>query len=200
MTAYGRIGGGTSHHGVRERRQAATYPRSVRAQLWSRVEHVLHEVAKFGVVGAFAYVIDVGLFNLLRFAGGPDAALHDKPLTAKAISAAAATTFAYFANRHWTFRHRGRSGLAREFLLFAVLNGVGLAISLGCLSISHYVLDLRSPLADNVSANVVGLVLGTLFRFWSYRRFVFRDATVPAITEPADVPAAVAADVQSSGP
>ena len=38
---------------------------------------------------------------------------------------------------------------------------------------SHYVLDLRSPLADNISANGVGLVLGTLFRFWAYRRFVF---------------------------
>ncbi|MSW42688.1 MAG: GtrA family protein, partial [Actinobacteria bacterium] len=30
-----------------------------------------------------------------------------------------------------------------------------------------------SPLADNVSANVIGLGLGTIFRFWSYRRWVF---------------------------
>ncbi|MGZ4722528.1 MAG: GtrA family protein, partial [Oryzihumus sp.] len=32
-----------------------------------------------------------------------------------------------------------------------------------------------SPLADNISANGVGLVLGTLFRFWAYRRFVFSE-------------------------
>lgn len=162
------------------------------------MEHLVHEVAKFGVVGAFAYVIDVGLFNLLRFTGGPDAVLHDKPLTAKAVSAAVATTFAYFGNRHWTFRHRDRSGLAREFLLFAVLNGVGLAISLACLAVSHYVLDLRSALADNVSANVVGLVLGTAFRFWSYRRYVFRALVDhpldPPLEQPHDLPAAVAVE------
>jgi putative flippase GtrA len=54
-----------------------------------------------------------------------------------------------------------------------VLNGVGLLISVGCLWFSHYALGLTSPLADNISANVVGLALGTMFRFWSYRRWVF---------------------------
>ena len=45
--------------------------------------------------------------------------------------------------------------------------------ALACLGLSHYFLDLRSPLADNISAKVVGIGLGTLFRFWAYRRFVF---------------------------
>jgi len=53
--------------------------------------------------------------------------------------------------------------------------GIGLGIGLGCLWISHYALGLTSPLADNISANVVGLGLGTLFRFWSYRKWVFRE-------------------------
>lgn len=34
-------------------------------------------------------------------------------------------------------------------------------------------LKLDTPLADNISANVIGLGLGTLFRFWSYSTFVF---------------------------
>ncbi|MDP2014193.1 MAG: GtrA family protein, partial [Actinomycetota bacterium] len=46
-------------------------------------------------------------------------------------------------------------------------------IAIGCLYISHYVLGLTSALADNLSANVIGLGLGTLFRFWSYRKWVF---------------------------
>ena len=54
-----------------------------------------------------------------------------------------------------------------------VFNVAGMVIALACLGLSHYVLDLRSPLADNISANGVGLILGTLFRFWAYRRFVF---------------------------
>ena len=128
------------------------------------------EIAKFGIVGGLAFIIDVGLFNLLLYGGGP---FTDRPITSKIVSVAAATTFAYFGNRFWTFRHRGRTNMGREYLLFFVLNGVAMLISVGCLWVSHYLLGLTSPLADNISANVIGLGLGTLFRFWSYRRWVF---------------------------
>ena len=145
----------------------------------SSLSVLAREVAKFGVVGLSAFIIDVGLFNLLMFAGG-DGPLNDKPLTAKAISVIVATTFAYFGNRFWTFRHRGRTHMGREYLLFIALNGVAMMIALLCLWFSHYALGLDSVLADNVSANVIGLGLGTLFRFWSYRKWVF-----PAITDDA---------------
>jgi putative flippase GtrA len=145
--------------------------------MYARVEHLVHEMAKFGVVGLVSLVVDVGLFNLLCYGGGP---LAGKVLTAKIVSVSVATTCAYFGNRYWTFRHRGRTSFGREYVLFFVLNGVGLAISVGCLWFSHYALGLTGPVADNISANVIGLGLGTLFRFWSYRRWVF-----PADTESA---------------
>ena len=63
--------------------------------------------------------------------------------------------------------------MGREYLLFFFLNGVAMLIAISCLWFSHYVLGFTSALADNISANVVGLVLGTLFRFWSYRKWVF---------------------------
>lgn len=148
------------------------------AALRVRFGNLIHELAKFGVIGAAAYVVDVGTFNALR-----SGALTDRPLTAKVISTVLATTVAYFGNRHWTFRHRERTGLRREYTLFFAFNAVGLAIALGCLGFSHYVLGLTSPLADNVSANVVGMVLGTVFRFWTYRRFVFTAAGEPATAE-----------------
>jgi len=140
--------------------------------LYRRFSHLVHELAKFGVVGAIAFVIDVGLFNLLRFAGG-EGPLFDKPLSAKAISVIVAMTFAYFANRHWTWGDRERTGFRREYILFFVVNGVALLMSVGVLWLSHYVLGFTSPLADNLSANGIGLVLGTAFRFFSYRRWVF---------------------------
>lgn len=147
-------------------------------RLSSPLRALVREIAKFGVVGAFAFVIDVGLFNLLLYFGP----LEDKPLTAKVVSVAVATTFAYFGNRYWTFRHRGRTNMGREYLLFFLLNGIAMLISVGCLWVSHYLLGLDSPLADNISANVIGLALGTLFRFWSYRTWVF-----PALPDdPAD--------------
>ncbi len=137
--------------------------------LYDRVGGLVHEIAKFGIVGLSALVVDIGLFNLLLYVGP----LQGKPLTAKIISVAAATTCAYFGNRFWTFRHRARTSFTREYLLFFGLNGIAMLIAVGCLWISHYALGFDSALADNISANVIGLALGTLFRFWSYRKFVF---------------------------
>ena len=133
---------------------------------------LVREVVKFGIVGLVAYVVDIGTFNLLQYAGG-EGPLYGKPITAKVISVAVATTVAYFGNRFWTWRHRGRTNMGREYLLFFLFNGIAMLIAVGCLAFSHYLLGLDSPLADNISANVVGLILGTLFRFWSYRTFVF---------------------------
>ncbi len=126
------------------------------------------EIAKFGTVGAFAFVIDVGLFNILR-AG----VLSDSPLTAKTISVVAATFFAYVANRNWTYRDRARTGYGRETALFFATNAVALLISWACLAFTHYLLGLDSQLADNISGNVIAVALGTMFRFWVYRTWVF---------------------------
>lgn len=137
------------------------------------VRRIYREAAKFGVIGVFALIIDVGLFNILMYAGG--GVLNDRPLTAKVISVIVATTFAYFGNRFWTFRDRGRTSYAREYVLFFVLNAIGMGIALSCLWFSHYALGFTNAIADNISANVIGLVLGTIFRFWSYRKWVFPD-------------------------
>lgn len=153
---------------INERGAIATYYALARVKF----EYLIREAAKFGVVGIVALVIDVGLFNILMYSG-PLAIFADKPLTAKIVSVAVAMTFAYFANRFWTFRHRGRTSMAREYFLFVVLNLIGMGIALSCLWFSHYALGLTSALADNISANVVGLILGTLFRFWAYRKWVF---------------------------
>jgi putative flippase GtrA len=131
-----------------------------------RLSNLVRELMKFGVVGSLAYVVDISVFNLVL-------ATTDKPLTSKTVSTVVATTVAYAGNRTWTFRRRTRSSVRREYVLFFLLNGVGLLIALTCLGISHYVLGFTSTLADNISANVVGLALGTAFRFWSYRRWVF---------------------------
>ena len=136
-----------------------------------KFEKILSEAAKFGVIGLMALVIDVGLFNLLLLADS--SMFASKPLTAKVISVTAATTFAYFGNRFWTFRDRGRTSYRREYVLFFVLNIIGMGIALGCLWFTHYALGFDSVIADNISANVIGLALGTIFRFWSYRKWVF---------------------------
>jgi putative flippase GtrA len=126
------------------------------------------EVARFGTVGLMAFVLDAGLFNVLRVG-----VLADHPLTAKGISVIVATTFAFVANRNWTYRDRARTGYGRETVLFFATNAAALLISWACLFTSHYLLDLDSQLADNISGNIIGVGLGTLFRFWVYRTWVF---------------------------
>jgi putative flippase GtrA len=146
-------------------------------RLWRGLHQLIRESLKFATVGSVGFVVDLLVFNALLYAGGAGP-LNNKPLTAKTISVVVATLVTYAGNRAWTFRHRARTGFAREYGLFFLLNGVGLGIALCCLGISRYVLELSGPLADNVAANVIGLGLGTLFRFWSYRRWVFREPTL----------------------
>lgn len=131
-----------------------------------------NELAKFGTVGGFAYVIDVGIFNFLRVS--ELSPIGHKPITIKIVSSIIATLFAYAGNRYWTFSHREARSHAESLPLFFGLNAVGMTIAAVCLGISHYVLGFTSAAADNIAANVVGTGFGTLFRFWAYRRFVFR--------------------------
>ncbi|MCH9815351.1 MAG: GtrA family protein [Actinomycetia bacterium] len=152
---------------------AWTQPAVRRARILAAPFHkLITEFSKFGIVGLIALVIDIGLFNLLMYAG-PGGFFADRPITAKVVSVVVATTASYFLNRAWTFSDRARTGVVREYVLFFVLNGIALLIALGVLWFSHYALGLTSALADNISANVVGLALGTLFRFWAYRKWVF---------------------------
>jgi putative flippase GtrA len=121
-------------------------------------------------VGGVGYVVDVGAFNLLRSA--PGLATVD-PSFARILAVGLAMVVTYLGNRLVTWRGRSSGDRRREIGLFVTFNMVGLALSVITLMISHDVLGLTSRLADNLSANVIGLGLGTLFRYWSYRRFVF---------------------------
>lgn len=141
-------------------------------KLTQAIATVQREFGKFGVIGLIGFIIDVAMFNFLRF-HQEFGFLEDRPITAKVLSTVTATTWTYFGNRLWTYKHRQRTSFRREYALFVILSAIGMLIAVTCLWISHYVLKFDSPLADNISANFVGLILGTLFRFWSYRRWVF---------------------------
>lgn len=138
------------------------------------VVQLMPELTKFGMIGLIGLLVDVGGFNLLRFAGG-QGPLYEQPLTAKVISTAAATVVAWLGHRFWTYRHSRRSAVPQEFGLFVAACAIGAGLAVACLAISHYVLGFTSPLGDNIAANVVGLALATTFRFWAYRTHVFSE-------------------------
>ena len=157
--------------------------------LRERLIALAHEVSKFGTVGGIAFLIDSAIYNLLLPTGM-------ETLLAKTVSTVIATTFAFFGNRFWTWRDRAHTNMARQYTLFFVLNAIGLGIALSCLAISHYGLGqiwpvLQSPVADLIASQLVGNALGTLFRFWSYRRYVFRTPAGPPTAQRETAPTPV---------
>ena len=172
-------------------------------RLYERFRQLIHEGAKFGIVGFIGFIITDGGTNLLKSAYAP----HVGWLTANVIATLLAMVFTYVANRYWTFRHRQRTTVGREGFLFFICNGVGLAIQLACLGFAVHVLNQTGKVPANV-ALFVGIVLGTLFRFWSYRKWVWADkpqalpagheAIEPVLTPTNGVPAPTAPTAPTS--
>lgn len=128
------------------------------------------EVMKFGVVGGIAFVIDTSIF--LWMMNGP---MSDSEVKAKVVAGVVATMFSWVANRLWTFRHRRRASVVRELLMFLLMNGIGLFIAAACVWIAKYWMGLTDKTSLFIAGSVVGLVLGTIFRFFAYRFWVFTE-------------------------
>lgn len=139
-----------------------------------RWQKFIHEALKFGIVGGVNTVINYAVFNALALT-----IFSNGQLKATVIATLVATITSYFMNRHWTYRDRPKSALRREYTLFFLFNATGMLIEVGMLAVAKYGLSIHSLLALNV-AKTVGLVIGTIFRFWSYRTFVFRPVAAGA--------------------
>ena len=136
------------------------------------------ELGKFGIVGVAAFAVTDAGTNLLHFRAGLG------PLNSNVMATVVAMAVSYAGNRYWTFRYRQRSGVRREGVLFLLLNSAGLAIQLACLGFTTYLLGLHGKLSYNV-ALVVGIALATLFRYWSYKTWVWRaQPAAPRVAAP----------------
>lgn len=125
------------------------------------------ELGRFAVTGVAAYVTDVAVFNVLLL-GTPTPSAW-----CKVISSLVAIAVAFAGSRWFTWRDRRSDRPGREYALFLLASVLAAGLQIACLLVSRELLGLRSSIADNVSANVVGMALATAFRFWSFRTFVF---------------------------
>jgi putative flippase GtrA len=139
------------------------------------------ELVKFLMVGGTAFLVDTAIFLGLK-----NTVLENKVITAKVISTLVATIVSYVLNREWSFRTRGGRANHHEAALFFLISGLGVAVTLAPLWLSHYVLNLQTPhvskftqeIADFISAQIIGTLLAMVFRWWAFRRFVFPHADV----------------------
>ncbi len=143
------------------------------------------ELVRFALVGGTSFVITMTITYALKFT-----VLRTHPVTALIVGVLIATIFSYVANREWSFRTRGGRERAHEAALFFLFSGVALALNALPQWVSRYVLQLQVPhvslvgqeTADFVSGMIIGTLLGTLFRWWAFKKWVF--PTEGARTEP----------------
>lgn len=136
-------------------------------RLYERFSQLIHEAAKFGVVGFVAFVVNLVLSDWMHFGLGMG------PVSAAIAGAAVATVVSYVGNRNWSFRHREHGRVGRETVIFIVLNAIGIVIQ----AATVYAFKEASHITGGLyytSANAFGLALGTAFRFWSYRKWVWQ--------------------------
>ena len=129
-----------------------------------RFQVLVHEVAKFGVVGAAGFVVQLGVQNALFG--------HVWPLVAVVIAYGVATIVTFVGNRHWAFKTRKGNGLGQEGMLFVALNVVGIFIQIGVVALVVHGMHRTDRLSYNV-ATIIGIGIGTIFRLLTYRKFVF---------------------------
>jgi len=163
--------------------------------LYQRFRLLIHEGAKFLIIGGIGFVVTEVGFNLFRFSFGLGL------FTSNALATLAATIVTFIGNRYWTFRHREGKGTTRESVMFVMLNGAGLLIQYGCVWFAQNVLGF--PHNDKFSTNVallIGIALGTLFRFWSYRKWVWRQPGAEAAVAGPGSPATAASGHEAREP
>jgi putative flippase GtrA len=136
-----------------------------------RIERLTREIAKFGAVGGAGLLVNLITFNLVR------STTDLQVVRASVIATVVAIVSNYIGFRYFTYRDRDKSGRTRELTLFVLFSAIGLVIENGILFAATYGLGFDSPLASNVF-KFVGIGIATLFRFWSYRTWVFRVAAV----------------------
>ncbi|MFF9194529.1 GtrA family protein [Streptomyces sp. NPDC014779] len=148
---------------------------SLRLRLSDVIRGLWREVAKFGVVGAVAFVVDAGGFNLLVFGlpglgGGPMASY---PVLASVVATAAAMVVGWYGNRYWTYGEQRTATTPREVVVFVLVNIAGILITAAPVYLSRELLGLDSALSDNIT-RLIGWAAATLVRFVVYRRYVFQ--------------------------
>ena len=137
---------------------------SLRDHLRSSWRILLKEVTAFGFVGALAFALDLGVFAWLS---------HYGALKANFVSTVTSTSFAYVGNRYLSFSHRARQSIGRESAFFFGINFIALGFSEAVIALFVYPLHYAHDGSTVFLVKLVTIAIGTVFRFWAYKRFVF---------------------------
>ena len=129
------------------------------------LRRLANELAKFGIVGIVGVVVQLVAFSILL----------DSMQTVRAniVATLIAIGTNYIGYRYWVYRNADKKTRSREITLFLIFSGIGLLIQNAVLYALTYGLGLDTKI-EKLVCTVIGIGVATVFRFWSYRTWVFK--------------------------
>lgn len=141
------------------------------------------EAGKFLAVGAVATIVALILFNFLvhGFNTADFAPLNGQPELAYLIANLVGMVISFQGTKGWAFKDRTARHADGGVVAFVAINLVTMLIPISCLYVSRNLLGLDDPISDNISANVVGLLMANIARFFLFRYYVFHERALPFV-------------------
>ncbi len=135
----------------------------------------IFQSAKFVLVGAFATIVDLKVFEWLVFAFSM--AITVNPIIAKGLSFLFATALKFWGNKYWTFQKHEKEDVLKEISQFFGVTAVGLIIDVVAYQYFTQVMGAQfgAPEAIWIKFSVIFAGLcAAIFNFLGYKFFVFK--------------------------
>lgn len=140
-----------------------------------RTRRVVNEAVRFLAVGGVATLVAFVLFNFFVHGWGivDEPWLGDHVVISYVLANSVGMVISYRGTRSWAFKHRHPRHPDGGRTMYVLINVATWSFPVACLWISRNVFGLDDPVSDNIAANVVGLALGVIARFYLFRQVVF---------------------------
>ncbi|EKE25067.1 MAG: glycosyl transferase family 2 [uncultured bacterium] len=148
----------------------------------SGLKKLIHQFAKFFLVGIMNTGVDLVILNLQMLATG--VATGAGYSLQKAISFLGAVTFSYFINKRWTFQDKSKEEEGKKMSQFFAVSFIGMLINVGTATL--VVNYLQAPITSIIGlpqldpklwgtfGALCGTAVGLGWNFVGYKLWVFK--------------------------
>lgn len=140
------------------------------AELLSKKYTPTIEMARFVLVGGFADIIDIKLFQIVIL-------LIPSNLTVKTISFLVAVVIKYIGNRNWVFTKEQKGKINKELSSFLLITYVGLIINVSTFYCATKLIGPQFGASESIWIEIsiiLSALTAAIWNFLSYKLIVFK--------------------------